>query len=179
VDERVAQRHDLAVAGEAQLDLVPLVALLGDGQHVLTASLDEPDRAIERARQERHQDVLGVDDTLGAEPSTDVLGDDAHGMLGQSEEARQEPPEDLGRLRGGPYRHLAELGVPAGRHGSGFQRHAGAPVQVEAFAQYHVGPGQRAHGVADPLGITRGHVAPGMDARTNGPERVVEPDHGG
>ena len=41
--EAVAQPHDPTVAGEAELGLVPLIALLGDGEQVLAARLDEAD----------------------------------------------------------------------------------------------------------------------------------------
>ena len=80
--ERVAQRDDAAVAREAQLGLVPLVALLGDGEQVLAARLDEAHRPAERAGQLGDQDVLAVDDRLGPEAAADVLRDHAHGVLG-------------------------------------------------------------------------------------------------
>ncbi len=99
VHERVAQGHDPAFARQPQLDVVPLVALLCDRQEMLVACLDELHGTPEVARQERHQDVLGVDDRLGAESAADVLGDDAHGVLGQPEVAGEQPAQDLRRLR--------------------------------------------------------------------------------
>ena len=52
-------------------------------------------------------------------------------------------------------------------------------MQVEALAQDHVGPRERARGVADALGEAGGHVAGRMHARSIGPERVVERGDGG
>ena len=174
MDERVAKRDDLSLAAEPQLDLVPLVALLSDGEEVLAAGLDEPHGTAEQAGQERDQDVLGVDDRLGTEPAADVLRDDAHGVVGEREVPRHESAEDLGRLRRRPYRQLAELGVPAGQDSPRLHGHSGAAVQMEALAQDHVGPRERARGVAHALGEARGHVAAGMDPRPVGPERVFE-----
>ena len=150
--ERVADGDDPPLAREPQLDIVPLIALLRHRRQVLAARLDELDRLPEGARQERHQDVLGVDDGLGAESAADVLRDDAHGVLGQAEIAREQAPQDLRRLRRRPHRDLAEIGVPAGRDRSRLQGHAGATVNVKPLAQHDLGAGERARRIAHALG---------------------------
>ena len=175
----IAERDDPAVAREPQLDVVPLIALLGDGQEVLAARLDEAHGAAEGAGEHRHQDVLGVDDGLGPEPAADVLGDDAHGVLGQPEVAREHPAQDLGRLRGRPHGDLAEVGVPARGDRPRLHGHAGAAMEAEALAQHDLGAGEGARRVAHVLGEARDHVAARVDARTVGAERVVERGDGG
>ena len=173
VHERVAKGHDPAVARDAQLDLVPLVALLRDRQQVLAARLDESHRALERAREIRHQDVLGVHDRLRPEAAADVLRDHAHRVLGQFQGAGEEPAQDLGRLRRRPHGDLAEVDVPARRDRPRLDRHPGAAVQVEAFPQHQVGAPERPGRIAHALGVARGHVAAGMHARPVGLQRVV------
>ncbi len=178
MDERVAERDDRAFAGEPELGVVPLIPLLGDGEQVLAARLDESHRPAERPGQERNQDVLGVDDGLGAEAAADVLRDDADGVLGQLQITREQPAKNLRCLRRRPHGDLAEVGVPARHDPARLHRHPGAPVQREPFAQHEVGSRQRARGVADPLGEARGHVAAGMNAWRVGPERVGHGDGG-
>jgi hypothetical protein len=74
----------------------------------------------------------------------------------------------------------SEVGVPAGGDPARFQGHARAAVQLEALAQDHVGAGQRAGRIADPLGEARGHVAAaGVRARPVGADRVVQRGHRG
>ena len=179
MDERVAQRHDLSFAREPQLDLVPLVALLSHGEEMFATRLDEPHRTIERASEERYEDVFGIDDALRAEPAADILRHDAHRMLGEPEEARQEPAQDLGRLCRRPHRHLAERGVPAGGDPTRLERHAGAAVQREPLAHHHVGPGQCARGIADALSEAGRYVSLAMHARPVRLERVVQRRDGG
>ena len=173
--EGIAERHDAALAREPQLDLVPLIPLLSDGEEMLAACLDEPDRPTERSGQEWNQDVFGVDDGLGAEPAADVLRDDADAVLRQFQIARDEPAEHLGRLRRRPHRELAELGVPARHEPARLYRHPGTPVQGEALVQDHVGLGERACRIADPLGEAGCHIAAGMNAW---PVRLERVGHG-
>src|SRR5439155_16165806 len=152
VDERIADRDDPALARQSELDVVPLVALLCDRQEMLTARLDEPDRASERARQQRNQDVLGLDDRLWAEAAADVLDYIAYGVLGQREIAREQPAQDLWRLRRRPHGDLTQIAVPARRDRARLHGHAGAAMQMEALAQHDRRPRELAGRIADLLG---------------------------
>jgi hypothetical protein len=113
VDEAVPEGHDVAIPCEPELGLVPLIALLGDGQEMLATRLDELDRPAEKPGQIGHQHILGVGDGLGTESAPDVLGDDAHGVLGETQRPGQEATNDLGRLRRGPHDELTEIRVPS------------------------------------------------------------------
>ena len=153
---------------------MPLVALLRDRQQVLASRLDEAHRPTECARQERDQDVLRVDDRLRTEAAADVLRDDAHRVLGDREVTRQQPPQDLRRLRRRPHGGLAQLTVPARRDRARLHRHAGAAMQMEVLAQHHGRTRELAGRIADALGESRRHVAAGMHAGPVGAESVIE-----
>ncbi len=158
---------------------MPLVALLSHGKEMFATRLDEAHRTIERASQERHEDVFGIDNALGTEPAADVLCHHAHGMLGEPEEASQEPAEDLGRLCRRPHRHLAERSVPAGGDPPRLEGHAGAAVQREPLAHDHIGPGQGARGIAHALSEAGRDVSLAMHAWPVGLERGVQRRDGG
>jgi hypothetical protein len=95
-------------------------------------------------------------------------------VLGQAEEAREEPAQDLGRLGRRPHRHLGEVSVPAGGDRPRFERHARPTVQREPLAHRHPGPGQGARRIAHPLREAGRDVPRAVHARPIGPERVLQ-----
>ena len=127
------------------------------------------------AGEERDQDVFGVDDGLGPEAAADVLGDDAHRVLGKAEVAREETAQDLRRLRRRPHGDLSEVGVPAGGDGARLHGHAGAAVQVEALAQDDLGAARGAPAGSPTRWVKReATLPPGWTRGPSGRERVLE-----
>ena len=63
-DEAVAEREDAAVVVEADLDVVDLVARMAGAHEMLAPVLDPAHRPFTSARQERNQQVLGIDVAL-------------------------------------------------------------------------------------------------------------------
>ncbi len=92
-----------------------LLALLRRGEHVLEAVLEPAHGPRHAPRDERDQDVLRIDDELGAEAPADVGRDHAHLVRRQVEEIRDELADLVRHLGGRPHRELAERGIPV-RH---------------------------------------------------------------
>src|SRR5258706_10759106 len=80
-NEAVAQRKNAAVAVEADLDVVQLVARMTRADQMLAAVLDPLHRPPQPARQERNQQVFRIDGPLEAEAAADVERDATHARL--------------------------------------------------------------------------------------------------
>ena len=104
-DVVVAEREDAALVVEPDLDIVQLVARMRRGHEMLAPVLDPAHRPAEAAREERDQQVLGIDVALAAEAAADIERDEAHALLGEAEDRGDlaaHPMHDLGRR---PDRH--------------------------------------------------------------------------
>ena len=132
MDEAVAQGQEPARVVEADRQLVLLLALLGGGQHVLESVLDEANGTREAAREERDQDVLGIDDELGAEAPAHVGREHAHLVGGEVEQVGDELADLMRHLGGGPHRQLAEGRVPVRHEPAGLHRLAAATADAQA-----------------------------------------------
>ena len=92
---------------------------------------------------ERHaQQFLGVDVELGAEPTADRRGDDAHLVLGDAERERRHDLEDVRDLGGGVQRHVAAERLRHGEHGARFHRCRDQPLLDEALLGGERGGGE-------------------------------------
>ena len=148
MDEAVAQGQEAARVVEAHRHVVLLLALLGRGQHVLEAVLDPPHRSCQAAREERDQDVLGIDDELGAEAAAHVGGDHAHLVRGQVEQVGDELADLVRHLGGGPHRELVERRVPVRHEPARLHRLAPAAPDAQANRNHPGGRAERGRGVA-------------------------------
>src|SRR5215472_688411 len=71
-DKFVAQRQDMPIAVEPNLDLVQLVARMGRALEMLVPVLDPAHRPPQPARQKRDHQILGVNMTLEAKATADI-----------------------------------------------------------------------------------------------------------
>jgi len=139
VQEHVLDAEDAAVAGERDLGVVHLAALLGGGKEVFTSVLDPFDRAAELHRRPRQQHFLWIEQhDLGAETAAHERGDHPHLALAQAEHGGKAAAQEHRRLCGVPHRQLVGAGVPMGDDAAGLDRIGGAAIISEPPAD-HVG----------------------------------------
>ena len=134
-DVVVADREDMAVIVKADLDIVPLVARMGRAHQVLAALLDPAHRPAEPAREERDQQVLGVDMALAAKAAADIERDAAHPRLGQAEQRGGLAPHPMHHLGRGPDRRRVGARIVGADDAAALHRHGGVAVVIEAALQ--------------------------------------------
>ena len=111
-DHVEAQRHELVVLVERQLDLADIVATVLVGHHRLAALAGPLDRAQQLARRPQRQPMLDILPALGAEATADVARDHPHLALGHLEDVlRQHVAHAMGILHVGVERHAVLAGI--------------------------------------------------------------------
>ncbi len=129
--EFVAHHEDAAVVVVPHRHVMHLVARMGGAKEMLVPVLDPAHRATEPAREERDQQILGVDMSLDPEPAADIERDAAHPRLRHPQHMRRlaaDPVHDLGRR---PDRHRVAAAVVLGDDPAAFHRHRGVTVVDE------------------------------------------------
>ena len=140
VHESIAQRQEPALVVESDLDRMDLRALLGRRQHVLQTVLEPPHGSAETQCQEGDQDVLGIDDQLGAEAPAHVRRHHAHPMRLQPEQLADELPHLVRDLRRRPHREELGDGVVLGDEPARLHRLTAGPADAQRHART---PGRR------------------------------------
>jgi hypothetical protein len=137
VQEHVPKAEQDALVVIGHLQVMFLQVLLGTGDEVLVAVLDELDGPVEQLRQPRDDDLLGVLARLRAEPAAHVRWrDHADPFLGQSVAVRHLGPDLVGGLRGVPDEELAHAAVVAGRNRAALHRVATSAVDRVGLPQH-------------------------------------------
>ena len=124
VQEASAQSAKLAVAAGRDLDLDHRAVTLRGRGAVLAAGRDPLSRSLQAPSDNRGQHLFWKHAALGAESTTDVLGDDAHGLLLEAERAGDRLPHVEYVLGRGPDLEPACFGVWSGGHGARLHRRA-------------------------------------------------------
>ncbi len=102
------QSQDLAVLGHRHRGVGHVISPVRVRQVRLAAGRRPADRPLELARRPGADDLLVVEEDLGAESAAHVGGDHAHLVLGDAEhEGAHQEPMDVRVLRGHPERQLA------------------------------------------------------------------------
>ena len=78
-----AQRKDVAILVERQFGLGSHIAAMIVAEEGFRAGANPARGAAELFRRDQHQRLLGIHEALHAEAAADVLGNDAHLVLGQ------------------------------------------------------------------------------------------------
>src|SRR5262249_34911673 len=104
-DKFVAQRQDMPIAVEPDLDLVQLVARMGRALEMLVPVLDPAPRPPQPARQKRDHQILGVDMTFEAEPATDIECQTPHSRFWKAEDRGHLSAHPMHDLSRGPNRY--------------------------------------------------------------------------
>ena len=137
------ERHDRAVALDADPPLAAMVAGVNIGIEAFDPVGDEFDRPAQQFRQRIGRHFVGVDVDLDAEGAADVLADHANLRLLKPKMERGDVLHHVRRLRALVDRQPRLGGVPVRQHGARLQRHAGVPSKDEIRFHHLVGVGKR------------------------------------
>ena len=138
---------------------MPLLARVRRVGQVLVTRLDPLHRRVEAHREQREQDLLGVDLLLHAEAAAHVGRDHADPVLAEPERLAKRVAQGVRPLGGRPHGEATRPEVVVGEHAARFQRHPGVAMDVVAPACHHFGAAERSIGVAGSHGEVGGDVA--------------------
>ncbi len=175
------ERGDGAVVRDADLRLDAMVAGVDVGDEALEAVGDEFDRPLEQLRQRRRRHLVGIDVHLDAERAADVLGDDAHLVLFETEVLGEQVLRHVRRLRALIDGQALLARIPVGDDGARLVGDAGVAAEHERRLDHRVGVGKALVGIADvERALERQIVAElGMDHRRFRVERRFRIGHRG
>jgi hypothetical protein len=125
-----------------------MVAPVGGGVVVLLPAFDPFDRAPHLAGDVGEGHLFGVEIDLAAEAPAHVGRDDPDLVLFEAVHERQQQPDQVRRLGGGPHRELAGAGVPLRHHAAGLHGVGDKPLVDDALPHHHPGFTEGLVGVA-------------------------------
>ena len=115
--------------GDARLDA--MVAGMDVGGEALQPVGDELDRPFQQLGEGGGRHLVGIDVDLDAERSADILGDDAHLMLGEIQMLGEDVLHHVGRLRPLIDGQPLLAGIEVGEDRARLERHAGVAAEDE------------------------------------------------
>ena len=146
--DRTADAEHPAFIVDRHLGIPVLVALLGGGDEMLAPILDPLHRLAAQAGGERHADLFGVGDQLGAEAAADIRRRHADLVLVQPEDLADHPHRRMRHLGGCPQRRTVFQRVVARDAAATLDRMAAAAVLPERLAEHMLRLGEHALGLA-------------------------------
>ena len=149
MDHRAPDAADLRVAVDRDLEIPDLISLLRGGDEMLAAILDPFHRTLEQDRNKSDDELLGIENQLGPEPSPNVGRDDANGFLLASEHFSDQAHCGMWRLRGAPDRQLILDRIVDGHASPAFNRLASAPRLLKRLAKDVLGAAEGLLDVAE------------------------------
>ena len=172
---------DRAVALDADLRLDAMIAGVDVGDEAFEPVGDEFDRPLEQFRQRRRRHLVGIDMHLDAERAADVLGDDAHLVLFETEMLGEQVLRHVRRLRALIDGQALLARIPVGDDGARLVGDAGMAAEHEGRLDHGIGLGKTLVRIAGIEHALEGEIVAklGMDHRRLGIERRFRIGHRG
>ena len=157
-----AQRRDMPFAVERDLGVDDLVKALAAREQILHAVRGPFDGARQQPRRGGDENLFGIERTLAAETTADILRDDPHAMAGNIERLRQRIAHDARHLRRRIQCQRLAAGVVFGKVGARLDRNRRLSVHAKPAADAHRRLGKRGVDVAALEFAAHHHVGAGL-----------------